>query len=109
MMRERRERFPRSPFFNSAKQARHPDDERFPLPMRRFRGTRDPRAGESVMRPLKIALALSLVVGSFAVRPAFAQADRAAAASEPKLWSTPWDGRPRDPFADQKGNVWFVG
>ena len=61
------------------------------------------------MRPLKIALALSLAVSPFVVRPAAAQADRTAAASAPKLWSTPWDGRPRDPFADQKGNVWFVG
>ena len=61
------------------------------------------------MRPLKIALALSLAVSPFVVRPAAAQADRTAAASVPKLWSTPWDGRPRDPFADQKGNVWFVG
>ena len=61
------------------------------------------------MRPLKIALALSVVLTPFVVRPAAAQSDRAAAASEPKLWSTPWDGRPRDPFADQKGNVWFVG
>jgi virginiamycin B lyase len=61
------------------------------------------------MRPLKIALALSLVVSPFLVRPAAAQADRTAAASAPRLWSTPWDGRPRDPFADQKGNVWFVG
>jgi virginiamycin B lyase len=61
------------------------------------------------MRPLKIALALSVVVSPFVVRPAIAQSSRAAAANEPKLWSTPWNGRPRDPFADQKGNVWFVG
>ena len=32
------------------------------------------------------------------------------AASEPKTWSTPWDKtRPRDPYADQQGRVWFVG
>jgi virginiamycin B lyase len=62
------------------------------------------------MRPLTVALASFLVVTHVvAIRPAFAQADRAAAASEPKLWKTPWNGRPRDPFADQKGNVWFVG
>src|SRR5437763_16889955 len=61
------------------------------------------------MRPLKLALALSVAVSPFAVRPAFAQADRAAAASAPKLWSTPWDGRPRDPFAAQKGSVWCGG
>ena len=58
------------------------------------------------MRPLKIAVALSLVACQLAV----AQSNRVAAASEPKLWSTPWDGtRPRDPFADQQGHVWFVG
>jgi virginiamycin B lyase len=58
------------------------------------------------MRPLKIAVALSLV----ACQLAGAQSNRVAAASEPKLWSTPWDGtRPRDPFADQQGHVWFVG
>ena len=58
------------------------------------------------MRPLKLAVALSLVACQIAV----AQSSRAAAASEPKLWSTPWDGtRPRDPFADQQGRVWFVG
>ena len=58
------------------------------------------------MRTSTIALALSLIAGQYAV----AQAPRAAAASEPKIFSTPWDGtRPRDPHADQKGNVWFVG
>jgi virginiamycin B lyase len=57
------------------------------------------------MRTPIIALALSLATSQLAV----AQASRAAAASEPKLWSTPWDGRPRDPYADQKGHVWFVG
>ncbi len=31
--------------------------------------------------------------------------------SEAKTWTTPFDrgARPRDPFADQKGRVWFVG
>ena len=60
------------------------------------------------MRTSTIALtiALSLTAGQVAA----AQATRAAASSEPKLYSTPWDGtRPRDPYADQKGNVWFVG
>ena len=51
------------------------------------------------MRQLEIALALSLVVAPLVARPIAAQADRTAAASAPKLWSTPWDGRPRDPFA----------
>ena len=57
------------------------------------------------MRTSIVALALSLTVSQLAV----AQASPAAAASEPKLWSTPWNGRPRDPYADQKGQVWFVG
>ena len=61
------------------------------------------------MRPLKIALALSLVATPFLATRAAAQTTRNSAADEPKLWSTPWNGRPRDPFADQKGNVWFVG
>jgi virginiamycin B lyase len=61
------------------------------------------------MRHLQIALALSVVAAPLVASPAAAQADRASAASVPRLWSTPWDGRPRDPFADQKGNVWFVG
>ena len=58
------------------------------------------------MRTSIVALALTLATSQLAV----AQAARSAAASEPKLWSTPWDGtRPRDPYADQKGQVWFVG
>ena len=54
------------------------------------------------MRSHKIALALTLALSS----GARAQAPR----SEPKTWDTPWDKtRPRDPFADQTGRVWFVG
>ena len=56
------------------------------------------------MRTPVIALALSVTIGQLAV----AQATKAAV-SEPKLWSTPWNGRPRDPHADPKGHVWFVG
>jgi virginiamycin B lyase len=38
-----------------------------------------------------------------------AQATRAPL-SEPKTWATPWDKtRPRDPFVDHAGQVWFVG
>ena len=56
--------------------------------------------------PIALALALSLTASQLAA----AQAARASASTEPKLYSTPWDGtRPRDPYADQKGNVWFVG
>jgi virginiamycin B lyase len=60
------------------------------------------------MRQLKIAIALSLTAGQVAL----AQVNRTAGApvSEFKKWSTPWDGtRPRDPFADKQGRVWFVG
>ena len=54
---------------------------------------------------ITLALTLSCTIGQLAA----AQGTRASA-SEMKLWSTPWDGtRPRDPFADQKGHVWFVG
>jgi virginiamycin B lyase len=59
------------------------------------------------MRPLVTAVVLSVAVSPLA----HAQTPRAGTAvSELKSWSTPWDGtRPRDPFADQKGRVWFVG
>src|SRR5215207_462915 len=60
------------------------------------------------MRTSTIALALAFSLT--ATQLAGAQATRATASTEPKLFSTPWDGtRPRDPHADQKGNVWFVG
>jgi len=61
------------------------------------------------MRSLQIAFALSLTAS--VITPG--QSVRLAAGgpqSEPKLWSTPWDKtRPRDPYADQQGRVWFVG
>jgi virginiamycin B lyase len=59
------------------------------------------------MRPIVTAVVLSVAVGPLAG----AQTQRAGTTvSELKSWSTPWDGtRPRDPFADQKGRVWFVG
>jgi virginiamycin B lyase len=53
-------------------------------------------------------VASTAILAVAALSPIAAQGTRANA-SEPKLWSTPWDGRPRDPFADQHGNVWFVG
>ena len=60
------------------------------------------------MRPATFTLALSLTIGLAPV--VVAQTPRPASGSEMKLWRTPWEGaRPRDPFADQKGNVWFVG
>ncbi|HEV7993994.1 MAG TPA: hypothetical protein VGP25_19355 [Gemmatimonadaceae bacterium] len=59
------------------------------------------------MRPIVTAVVLSVAVGSLT----HAQGTRATtSAPELKSWSIPWDGtRPRDPYADQKGRVWFVG
>lgn len=60
------------------------------------------------MRPLALALALAalLPAGGRAQSPRVA----VGAVSESRTWSTPWDGtRPRDPYADQQGRVWFVG
>lgn len=55
------------------------------------------------MRSLSVVLALTLVV------PATAPA-QGGPRSEPKTWDTPWEKtRPRDPFVDQLGRVWFVG
>jgi virginiamycin B lyase len=61
-----------------------------------------------MMRSLPIAVALSFALTSVSI----AQPTRlaGASASEPKTWNTPWDKtRPRDPYADQQGRVWFVG
>lgn len=59
------------------------------------------------MRYINLSIACSFALS--AVAPA--QAPNAGAqSSEPKTWQTPWDKtRPRDPFADQQGRVWFVG
>jgi virginiamycin B lyase len=59
------------------------------------------------MRPVTIILALTFALS--AVAPA--QSGRLASTlSEPKTWATPWDKtRPRDPFVDHQGRVWFVG
>jgi virginiamycin B lyase len=57
----------------------------------------------------------SLVVVSLllpAVLPAQAQqASQSSAQFEPKEWSVPYGAntRPRDPYADEQGRVWFVG
>jgi virginiamycin B lyase len=60
------------------------------------------------MRSPQIALALSLVCSAVAgAQPAQGSA---RSHSEAKTWSTPWDKtRPRDPFVDRQGRVWFVG
>ncbi len=61
------------------------------------------------MRPNLAALALSLALAAPAIAPA-QSARPGAPASEPKTWQTPWDKtRPRDPYVDQQGRVWFVG
>jgi virginiamycin B lyase len=60
------------------------------------------------MRSLQFALACALASPIVAT----AQPTRAASGpqSEAKTWNTPWEGtRPRDPFADAQGRVWFVG
>jgi virginiamycin B lyase len=59
-----------------------------------------------------IRIFLTLVFSLSLPIAASAQPARQAGAplSEPKTWSTPWDKtRPRDPYADQQGRVWFVG
>src|SRR5258708_22625553 len=59
------------------------------------------------MRPSSAALVFSLVLAAGA--PAQAQ-KQAGMLSEPKTWATPWGKtRPRDPFVDRTGHVWFVG
>lgn len=60
------------------------------------------------MRSIPVALALTLAVS--AVSPAQATHTPGGPRSEPRTWDTPWDKtRPRDPFVDQQGRVWFVG
>lgn len=60
------------------------------------------------MRPTLVALAVALVLpaaGGAQVTP-----PPSTGLSEPKTWRTPWEGtRPRDPYADRQGRVWFVG
>jgi virginiamycin B lyase len=59
------------------------------------------------MRSHRIALLLTLTLTTAAV----AQSARPGGPiSEPRTWQTPWDKtRPRDPFVDHQGRVWFVG
>ena len=54
-------------------------------------------------------LALACVLPA-AARASAQSARPATQQSEAKMWQTPWDRtRPRDPFVDQRGRVWFVG
>jgi virginiamycin B lyase len=59
------------------------------------------------VRSIKLAIACSVALSAIAP----AQASRTGnPSSELKTWETPWDKtRPRDPYADQQGRVWFVG
>lgn len=60
------------------------------------------------MRAVFLTLALAVVLPV----PGAAQANRQArtTVSESKTWNTPWEStRPRDPYADEQGRVWFVG
>jgi virginiamycin B lyase len=61
------------------------------------------------MRPTALSFSVLLALPAFAA----AQTPRQAGAlhSESKTWTTPYDpkARPRDPYADQTGRVWFVG
>src|SRR3954468_15749849 len=62
------------------------------------------------MMPSSVArLALLLVPAALTAQATPRQAG--SLHSEAKTWTTPFDkgARPRDPFADQKGRVWFVG
>lgn len=61
---------------------------------------------------MRILFALSIVAAA-AIQPVAAQARQQSAPPkiEPQYFSTDWmpNTRPRDPHADQKGRVWFVG
>jgi virginiamycin B lyase len=61
------------------------------------------------MRSLQIVLALSFACSAIAGgQPTQTGGPRPV--SEAKTWSTPWEKtRPRDPFVDREGRVWFVG
>ncbi len=60
------------------------------------------------MRSLTLAFGLSLLLSTSTA--AQLMRPHSPALSEAKTWSTPWDkSRPRDPFADPHGRVWFVG
>jgi virginiamycin B lyase len=58
-----------------------------------------------------LALASLLVVGNATTVSAQSSGPAAPAAAEPREWTVPYgaDTRPRDPYADAQGRVWFVG
>lgn len=54
-----------------------------------------------------LCVTLALVPGLVIAQ---APADNPAVSQyDPKEWEVPYGGRPRDPYADQQGRVWFVG
>jgi Streptogramin lyase len=57
-----------------------------------------------------ISFVTALVISLAGVASGQQPRQAGASLSEPRTWSTPWDKtRPRDPYADQQGRVWFVG
>ena len=70
-----------------------------------------PQPREAPMRSSAVAVALFVVSAAPAVLTSQGPKQSGAPRSEVKTWTTPYDksARPRDPFADQQGRVWFVG
>lgn len=62
------------------------------------------------MKALRLAALLALTLPGTAVAQA-REAGTAVAAYEPRTWDVPYGAstRPRDPYADAQGRVWFVG
>lgn len=62
------------------------------------------------MRLSSVVLAATVLLPALAAAQG-SQAAPSAAAHDPKTWDVPYgaDTRPRDPFADSTGRVWFVG
>src|SRR4051794_987844 len=64
------------------------------------------------MRIERLVLAATLVIPVVATaqNPRQAGGNRADQTADLKAWDVPWEkSRPRDPFVDQKGRVWFAG
>lgn len=51
-----------------------------------------------------------LIAAPLLIPVTFAHGDRALSPVEIREWTVPWaDSRPRDPYVDARGRVWFVG
>src|SRR5438045_2077839 len=62
------------------------------------------RSWQAVVTPLFAVATFGTLAAAQTARSTGAQQ------SEAKMWQTPWDKtRPRDPFVDRHGRVWFVG